>query len=259
MKRREFITLLGGAAAAWPLAARAQQRKLPTIGLLPGATASAQTKWTAAFVGRLRELGSVERQTVAIEYRWAEGRLERSPAFAAEFVRLKVDVILTHATPSAAAAKQVTSVIPVVIASAGDPVGTGLVANFARPGGNITGLSLQSAKLVQKVVQLLRELLPNIDRLAMLYHIGNPVTALQADAVGHKVRLMPLPYAKPYVKRQKNDAADAEAICEAVTRATMWFVETKTPEQQSCLMLHRTAPSLHLADRPKEAQSLPEP
>ena len=239
MRRREFITLLG-AAAAWPLAARAQQMKLPTIGLLGGATASAQAKWTAAFVERLRELGWVEGQTVAIEYRWVEGRFERSPAIIAEFVRLKVDVIVTHATPNVVAAKQVTSVIPIVFPSAGDPVGTGLVASLARPGGNVTGLSVQSAELVQKLVQLLRELLPNLDRLAMLYHIGNPVTALQADAVGHKVRLMPPAYVKPYVKRQKNDAADAEAICEAVTRATMRFVETKTPEQQSCLMLHRT-------------------
>jgi ABC-type uncharacterized transport system substrate-binding protein len=114
-------------------------------------TASAQAKWTAAFVERLRELGWVEGQTVAIEYRWVEGRFERSPAIIAEFVRLKVDVIVTNATPNVVAAKQVTSVIPIVFPSAGDPVGTGLVASLARPGGNVTGLSVQSAQLVQKL------------------------------------------------------------------------------------------------------------
>jgi putative ABC transport system substrate-binding protein len=147
------------------------------------ATASAQAQWTAAFVQRLRELGWVEGQTVAIEYRWVEGRFERSPAIVAEFVRLKVDVIVTHATPNVVAAKQVTSVIPIVFASAGDPVGNALVDSLARPGGNVTGLSVQSSELAYKIVELLRDLLPNLGRLAILYHIGNPVTALQTDAV----------------------------------------------------------------------------
>ena len=138
LRRREFITLLGG-AAAWPLAARAQQMKLPTIGLLGGATASAQAKWTAAFVERLRELGWVEGQTVAIEYRWVEGRFERSPAIIAEFVRLKVDVIVTHATPNVVAAKQVTSVIPIVFPSAGDPVFE-VFFGGARGGGKTDGV-----------------------------------------------------------------------------------------------------------------------
>ena len=183
MRRREFISLLGGAAATWPLAARAQGAKRPTIGLLGGATALAQTQWTAALVQRLRELGWVEGQTVAIEYRWVEGRFERSPAIVAEFVRLKVDVIVTHATPNVVAAKQVTSVIPIVFPSAGDPVGNALVDSLARPGGNVTGLSVQSSELAYKIVELLRDLLPNLGRLAILYHIGNPVAALQTDAV----------------------------------------------------------------------------
>ena len=183
LRRREFITVLGGAAAAWPLAARAQQMKLPTIGLLGGATPSAQAQWTAAFVQRLRELGWVEGQTVTIEYRWVEGRFERSPAIIAEFVRLKVDVIVTHATPNILAAKQVTSVVPIVFPSAGDPVGNKLVTSLARPGGNVTGLSVQSSELAQKVVDLLRDFLPKHSRLAMMHHIGNPVTALQTDAV----------------------------------------------------------------------------
>jgi putative ABC transport system substrate-binding protein len=144
MKRREFITLLGGAAAAWPLAARAQQTgKPPIIGFLGSGTPATHGQWAAAFVQRLRELGWVEGRTIAIEYRWAEGRNERYPEIAAEFVRLKVDVIVTVGA-AALAAKQVTSVIPIVFWASIDPVGGNLVASLARPGGNVTGLSVQS-------------------------------------------------------------------------------------------------------------------
>ena len=133
MKRREFISLLGGAAAAWPLAARAQQAgKLPTIGFLGTTTASAWGPWTAAFVQRLHELGWIEGRTVAIEYRWAEARSEHFAEIAAEFVRLKVDVILTGGN-AAAAAKQATSVVPIVFVLAVDPVRMGLIASLARP------------------------------------------------------------------------------------------------------------------------------
>ena len=161
LQRREFITLLGGAAAAWPLAARAQQpAKLPTIGFLGATTASAAGPWTTAFVQRLRELGWIEGRNVAIEYRWAEGRYERFAEIAAEFVRRKVDVIVTAATAPVIAAKQATSVIPIVFAVAGDPVGSGLVASLARPGGNVTGLSLQQTDLAGKRLELLREVVP---------------------------------------------------------------------------------------------------
>jgi putative ABC transport system substrate-binding protein len=183
VQRRKFIAALGSVAAAWPFAAHAQQARLPTIGFLGGATATTQAQWTGAFVQRLRELGWVEGQTVAIEYRWVEGRFERSPGIIAEFVRLKVDVIVTHATPNVIAAKQATSVIPIVFPSAGDPVGNGLVASLSRPGANVTGLSVQSSDLAHKLVDLLRELLPNLSRLAMFYHIGNPVAASQTDAL----------------------------------------------------------------------------
>ena len=154
LRRRQFLTLLGG-AAAWPLAARAQQAaKLPTIGFLGSGTAAAQSQWTAAFVQRLRELGWSEGRNVAIEYRWGEGRSERFAEIAAEFVLLKVDVILTHNTPPVLAAKQATSVIPIVFATAGDPVGTGVVASLARPGGNVTGLSAGSTDVVGKRLEL---------------------------------------------------------------------------------------------------------
>jgi putative ABC transport system substrate-binding protein len=183
IRRREFITALGSAAATWPLTARAQQAKLPTIGLLGGASPLVQAQWTGAFVQRLRELGWIEGQTVAIEYRWVEGRFEQSPAIIAEFVRLKVDVIVTHATANVLAAKRGTTTIPIVFASAADPVGDGLVGSLARPGGNVTGLASQGSDLAQKLVELLRELLPNLRRLAILYRIGNPLTRQQTEAV----------------------------------------------------------------------------
>ena len=171
--RREFITLLGGAAAAWPLAARAQQvGKLPTIGFLVSGTPSSHGPWVAGFVQRLRELGWIEGRTIAIEYRWAEGRTERAAEFAAEFVRRNVDVIVTMATAVIAAAMQATSVIPIVFAAAGDPVGTGLVASLARPGGNVTGLSIQQTDLAAKRLELLREVVPGLRRLAILANVG---------------------------------------------------------------------------------------
>jgi putative ABC transport system substrate-binding protein len=184
MIRREFITLLGGAAAAWPLAARAQQAgKLPTIGFLGSATAATQGEWVAAFVQRLRELGWIEGHNLAIEYRWAEGRSERFAEIAAELVRLKVDVILTHNTPPVLAAKQATSVIPIVFASAGDPVGTGVVASLARPGGNVTGLSSQASDTSAKRLELLREVVPNLRGLAIMGNVGNPLTVLEMGEV----------------------------------------------------------------------------
>jgi putative tryptophan/tyrosine transport system substrate-binding protein len=210
MRRRQFIILLGGAAR--PLAARAQQMKLPTIGLLGGATPSAQAQWTTAFVQRLRELGWVEGQTVAIVYRWGEGRSERSSEIIAEFVRLNVDVIVTHATPNVLAAKQVTSVVPIVFPSAGDPVGNRLVTSLARPGGNVTGLSVQSSELAQKIVELFRDLLPNLGRLAMMYHIGNPVAALQTDAVKAAAGRFGLDVAIVEVRRAEDIAPAIEAL-----------------------------------------------
>jgi ABC-type uncharacterized transport system substrate-binding protein len=177
--RRKFLATLG-ATAAWPLVARAQQAgKLPTIGYLGSATPATQSQWAAAFVQRLRQRGWIEGRDVAIEYRWAEGRPERFAEIAAEFVRLKVDVIVTYATPPALAAKQATSVIPIVFAAAGDPVGTDLVASLARPGGNVTGLSIQTGDLAAKRVELLREVIPRLARLAILTNIGNPAAVLE--------------------------------------------------------------------------------
>jgi putative ABC transport system substrate-binding protein len=172
IRRREVIALLGG-AAAWPLTARAQQApKLPTIGFLGVDTPAARSQLTTAFVQRLRELGWVEGRTVIVEYRWGEGRAARYAEIAAEFVRLKVDVIFTDGTATALAAKQVTSVIPIVFGVAGDPLGTGLVASLARPGGNVTGLSNQAADLAAKRLELLREIIPNLRRIGIMAYAG---------------------------------------------------------------------------------------
>jgi putative ABC transport system substrate-binding protein len=184
MRRREFIKVIAGSAAAWPLAARAQQAaKLPTIGFLGANNASFAMASIDAFVQRLRELGWIENRTVAIEYRWAEGREARFAEIAAEFVRLKVDVILTYATPSSIAAKKATAVIPIVFAAAGDPVGTGLVASLARPGGNITGLSIQQTDLASKRLEILREVLPGLRTLAILVDTGAPNSVLEKGEV----------------------------------------------------------------------------
>ena len=184
MNRRKFVSLLVGGPAVWPLGARAQQAlKLPTIGFLNPTRASVDNWRSAAFVQRLRELGWIEGRTVAIEVRSAEGRSERATEIVAEFVRQKVDVIVTGGTVNVLAAKQATSVIPIVVAGAGDPVGTGLVASLARPGGNVTGLSLQQTDLAGKRLQLLREVVPALRRLAILVNVGNPITLLDRGEV----------------------------------------------------------------------------
>ena len=167
MRRREFMALLGG-AAAWPFVARAQPAKLPSIGYLGASTPAAQSQRIAAFVQRLGELGWIEGRTVAIEYRWAEGRTERLAEIAAEFVRRKVDVIVTAGAAPVAAAMQATSTIPIVFTVASDPVGTGLVASLARPGGNVTGLSYQGPDLAAKRLEILREAIPGLHRLAVM-------------------------------------------------------------------------------------------
>src|SRR5262245_32884896 len=157
LQRRGFITLLGG-AAAWPLAARGQQSaKVPTIGYLSSSTQAVESQRAAAFVQRLRELGWIEGRTVAIDYRWAEGRGGRMAEIAAEFVRAKVDLIFAGGTEAALAAKKATALIPIVFPIAGDPVGAGMVASLARPGGNVTGLSNLAADLTAKRLEILRD------------------------------------------------------------------------------------------------------
>jgi len=184
MRRRDFIKVIAGSAAAWPLAAGAQQPvKLPTIGFLGQSTRSAASEWVAAFVQRLGELGWIENRTVAIVYRWAEGSDERFADIATEFVRLKVDVIVTSGTSQVLAAKRATSVIPIVFATAGDPVGNNLVASLTRPGGNVTGLSNQTIDTAGKRLELLREVVHGLSRVAIMGNVGNPAVVLEMGEV----------------------------------------------------------------------------
>ena len=210
MKRREFMTLLGG-AAAWPLAARAQQQgKLPTIGFL-GAEATAWSAYITAFAERLRALGWIEGRTIAIEYRWSEGRPERVAEIAAEFVRLKVDVIVTNG-PAVATLKQATSVIPIVFAVALDPVGGGLVASLAQPGGNVTGQSTQQSDLAGKRVELLRDVVPRLRRLAIMLNVGYPSAVLEMGEVQAAARRLGIEVATLKIRRAEDIAPAFAAL-----------------------------------------------
>jgi ABC-type uncharacterized transport system substrate-binding protein len=212
MRRREFISLLGGAAAAWPLAARAQQpAKLPTIGFLGASSASAQAEWTAAFVQRLREHGWIEGRNIAIEYRWAEGRNDRFTEFAAEFVRLKVDIILTDGGATLAA-KKVTSVIPIVFAVAADPLGGGYVDSLSRPGGNVTGSSVQASDTASKRLGLLRELLPGLRRLAILVNPNYPAAMLEMSEVEAAARKLGIEVIRAEIRRAEDIAPAIEGV-----------------------------------------------
>jgi putative ABC transport system substrate-binding protein len=212
MKRRDFITLLGG-ATAWPIAARAQQSgKLPTIGLLGSSTASAMSQWVAAFVQRLRDLGWIGGRTIAIEYRWAEGSRARAVEITAEFIRLKVDVIVTSGTPQVLAAKQATAVIPIVFAAAGEPVDTGLVASLARPGGNVTGLSLQQTDVAGKRLELLREVVFGLRRLVIIGNVGNPFTVLEMREVQAAASTLGLEVTTPEIQRAEDIAPAFDAL-----------------------------------------------
>jgi len=205
-RRREFITLLGG-AAAWPLAASAQQSGVRTIGFLGQSTRSAASEWTAAFVQRLRELGWTENRTITIEYRWAEGREERFAEIAAEFARLKVDAIIASGTPAVIASRQATSVIPIVF-----PVASGLVATLARPGGNVTGLATLGADLAGKRLELLREVVPGLRRLAIMGNVANVFTVLELHELQGAAHTLGLEVATLEIRRAQDIAPAFEAL-----------------------------------------------
>src|SRR5262249_38925829 len=212
MRRREFIRLLGGGAvAAWPLAAPAQPKKLPTIGFLGTATPSGWGQFVAVFVQRLRDLGWIEGRNVAIEFRWAEGRTERYTEIANEFVRLKVDVIVT-AGGAVLATKQATSTIPIVFALALDPVGGGMVTSLARPGGNVTGLSLQSTDLSSKRLELLREVVPGLRRLAILANAAYPAAVVEIGEIQAAAGTLGFEVTIPEVRRAEDIAPAFETL-----------------------------------------------
>jgi putative ABC transport system substrate-binding protein len=223
IRRREFITLLGGAAATWPLAVGAQPAKPPTIGFLGAswASQSGEGQRLVAFLERLHELGWFEGRTLSIEYRWAEGRSDRFTEIASEFARLKVDIIVTYSTPAVVAVKQVTSVIPVVFAGAADPVRTGLVVSLARPGGNITGVSLQTTDTAGKRLELLRELVPGLQRVAIMAHEGNPNSMIEMSEVHAAGRTLGIDMVALEIRREEDIAPAFDAI---KTRADALYV-----------------------------------
>jgi putative ABC transport system substrate-binding protein len=215
VRRREFITLIGGAAAAWSRSACAQQRKLPTVGILGAGTLSAWSVWVAALVQRMRELGWIEGRTIAIEYRWAEGRSERYTEIGAEFVRLKVDVIVTVGT-AVPALKQVTSEVPIVFAAAVDPVGSGLVASLARPGGNVTGLSMQATDLATKRCEFLREIVPGLRRMAVMGNAGYSGALSEMREVGATARTLNLEIETAELRRAEDISSAFDAFKNSV-------------------------------------------
>jgi putative ABC transport system substrate-binding protein len=247
IERRKFLATLGG-AAAWPLPASAQQTpKLPTIGVLGPTTAPVAGQWTAALVQRLREFGWIEGRTLAIEYRWAQGRADRAAEIAAEFVSLKVDVIVTVGTLNVVAAKQVTSVIPIVFAGAGDPVGTGLVASLARPGGNVTGLSNQSTDLAAKRIELLREVVPGLRRLAIMANVGAPIAMLEVGEALAAAHTLGLEATRFEIRRAEDISTAFETFkgqAEALHVASDQLVNTNRL-QINALALAARLPTMH--------------
>jgi putative ABC transport system substrate-binding protein len=237
MDRRAFIGALAGGLLATPLDAGAQQAgKVPRIGFLLATSASDTTYagWVEAFRQGLRELGYVEGRNIVIEYRYAGETHERLPSLAAELVRLKVDVIVSHGTNGPLAAKQATSTIPIVMTSAGDPVKSGLVSSLARPGGNVTGLSLMNAELGGKRLQLLKEILPGLSRVAVLWNTTNPYASLvvremEAASTALGVQLL------SFVVRGPDDFAGALSAASAGRPGAFTVVEdplTITKRQQ---------------------------
>jgi len=199
MRRREFISLVGGTAVAWPLAARSQQSaKVPRVGFMGNSTEALEANLVGPFRDGLRELGYQEGRNIVVEYRWAEGKYERFPSLIAELIAAKVDVIVTAGTPAAMAVKKATTAVPLVMVAVGDPVGVGLVSSLARPGGNLTGLSSIAPDLEGKRLELLREVVPKLAHVGVFFNPANlfhtvsmPNVRRAAEVLG--IKLLPLP------------------------------------------------------------------
>jgi putative tryptophan/tyrosine transport system substrate-binding protein len=211
MNRRHFFRMIACATAACSVSGRAQSAsQRPIIGFLGAGEPAGAAHWAAAFASSLRELGWTEGTNISIEYRWAEGRTERSAAIADEFVLMKVDVIVTYGSAAVAVAKRATSTIPIVFAAVGDPVGAGFVASLARPGGNITGMSMQETDLGPKRLQFLREAVPKVDRLGIMAHVASAGAVLEMQAVERVARRLGMQVSKSEIQQPK-DIAEAFA------------------------------------------------
>jgi putative ABC transport system substrate-binding protein len=258
MNRRSFIGMMAGGLLVAPLVAEAQQTaKLPTIGLLAASTPSTDGHRIAAFSQRLRELGWTEGRNIAFEYRWAEGRSARFAELAAELVRLKVDVIVTWGTPIYAA-KQATSVIPIVFPVAGDPVGTGLVASLARPGGNLTGFSTQHSEMQIKRLEILRQIVPNLRRLAIMGNIDTPGAVVAMRELREMAPTLGLQVTVSEV-RQAEDLAPAFQTLKGRADALLVYPDVlfnKNRDRVAALALDARMPTMHGFREPVEAGGL---
>jgi putative ABC transport system substrate-binding protein len=229
MKRREFILGLGGAAVAWPLAARAQpEKRVPRIGLLSPSSAPAAAAWHKAFRQGLRDLGWFEGRNINIEYRYAEGKAELLPALAADLVRLNVDLIVASISTDALIAQKATKTIPIVMASAGDPVGSGLVESLAHPGGNITGLSQMAPDLAGKRLEVLKEIVPTLSRAAVLWNPQNPSSSSALNWKEMQLAAEPLGLTLHSVEVQRAEELD-KALERALTARVSALAITPDP------------------------------
>ena len=248
MRRRDFIKAIGVAGVPWLIAGRAQPAiHVPTIGFLGPSTAPTALPRVAAFSKRLAQLGWIDGRTVAISYRWADGHSERFSELAAELVRREVDVIATWGTATAVAAKQQTSVIPIVFTVVGDPVGSGLVASLARPGGNVTGLSTQHDDTAGKRLQFLREIVPNLRRLAIMANKGNSGSILEVQQLDAAARAIDIETTKFEFQRQEDIASAIELAsrtAQALYVAADAFVNTNRVRINT-LTLAARLPTMH--------------
>jgi putative tryptophan/tyrosine transport system substrate-binding protein len=248
MKRREFITLVGGAGVAWPLTARAQQPSMPVIGFLNGSSPEGYARMVAAFRQGLKETGYVEGQNVAIEYRWAEGHLDRLPALAADLVRRQVAVIAATSTPANLMAKNATSTIPIIFTTGSDPVRFGLVTNLARPSGNVTGVTQMSVEILPKRIELAHELVPTATVIAVLVNPTDPLADFEArDAQAAALTLgLKLQVLRASTEAEINDAFTAvvEMRAGVFVVATSVFFNGRI-EQMAALATRHLVPTIY--------------
>jgi putative ABC transport system substrate-binding protein len=247
MKRRDFILLVGGFASVRPVAAKAQQPATPVIGFLGPTTEAIDGLRVAAFVERLRELGWTDGHNMKIEYRWADGRPERFDVLAAELDKLKVNIIVTWGTATVIAVKRATSAIPIVFTIVSDPVGSGLVASLARPGGHLTGLSTQHIEAAGKRLELLREVVPNLRRLAVMANIGNPASVLEMREIEATARALGLAVVNFEFRRAEEIAsgfAGLQGRADALFVAPDAIINTNR-DRINALALEARLPTMH--------------